>query len=227
MKQTLLIVLLGLGLVALAACTTNRDKLTDKDNNKDISTKVSVGEDRQAGPITLLDGLYKLDLNASKLTWHGEKVIGKSHSGTAVFQSGNLQVQDGKLSGGEFIIDVASLKNDENIEMLDNHLKGADFFDVTQYPTAKLVITKVEPGEDGHYKIDADLSIKDITAPVSFETVLTPADNSLSANSQFEIDRTVWGLKYGSGKFFQNLGDNMINDEIKFSISLLANRENQ
>jgi len=226
MKQTLLIILLGLGLVALAVYITSRVKPAAKDDNKRASAKIKVEGDGQSRPVALLDGSYQLDLNASWLTWHGEKVIGKSHTGTTAFQSGSLQVQDGKLSGGEFIIDVASLKDNDNIEMLGNHLKSADFFDVAHYPTAKLLITKAEAGKDGHYKIDADLTIKDVTAPVSFEAILSPTVNGLSATSQFEIDRTTWGLKYGSGKFFQNLGDNMINDEIVFTVDLQATRAN-
>ncbi|MDD3285564.1 MAG: YceI family protein [Patescibacteria group bacterium] len=226
MKQALLVIFLGFALVALTACTGNRSRQADSDDKQGESAKVSVDDKGAEGPVLLLDGSYQLDPANSQLTWHGEKVIGKGHTGTVAFQSGDLQVQDNSLSAGQFVIDLSSLKNDENIASLDNHLKSADFFDVANYPTAQLVITGIEAGEDGRYKISADLSIKDVTAPVNFEAKLAPTVNGLSASAQFEIDRTVWGLKYGSGKFFQDLGDNMINDDIVFTVNLQAVRAN-
>jgi len=226
MKQALIIIILGLGLIGLSACSFNRSPLVDE---KKSDNKLDMAEAEKEAPqdVALTDGLYRLDPLNSKFVWHGEKVIGKGHTGTVAFASGNLEIRENKLSGGEFIVDLSSLKNDENIEALDNHLKSADFFDVANYPTAKLLITKAEPEEDGNYMIAADLSIKDVTVPVSFKAKLEPEGEAVSAKAEFTIDRTLWGLKYGSGKFFQNLGDNMINDEIEFSISLLANRDNQ
>jgi len=226
MKQALLIVFLGLVLLSLTACASKSPRSENNAELGEKSAKVSLSDGESGEPLLLQDGSYGLEAEKSRLAWRGEKVIGKNHTGTVSVQSGELQVRDNKLIGGEFVIDLKSLKSDEGIEGLEKHLKSADFFDVDLYPTAKLAITGAEAGEDGFYKISADLTIKDVTAPVNFEAKLSPTAEGLSASAQFEIDRTVWGLKYGSGKFFQDLGDNMINDDIIFDVDLQANRKN-
>jgi polyisoprenoid-binding protein YceI len=228
MKQALLIIILGLGVVALSACTLGPKSPAGE--NSELNGSLSMKQEGQEEvvenipPAPLVDGNYQVDVNASILTWRGEKnLIGKAHTGTAPLRSGSLQILNGQLSGGEFIVDLNALKSDEAIEGLETHLKSADFFDVAAYPEAKLVITSVELGDDAlSYKVKADLTIKGTTAPVSFSAALSQSANVLMAISEFEIDRTVWGLQYASGKFFQDLGDKVISDEIKFGVNLQA-----
>jgi polyisoprenoid-binding protein YceI len=90
------------------------------------------------------------------------------------------------------------------------------FFGVANHPTAKLVITKVEPGNNGAYMITGDFTIKGVTVPSSFE--LSADDNSATAS--IKLDRTKYGLKYGSGSFFDNLGDKAINDDFDVNVNL-------
>lgn len=223
-KKGLFVVLLGLGLISLSACTTSQNSMPEFDDQNQSESMVELEDDMEQvvnNSVVLADASYQLDLDASTMTWYGEKAVGKSHLGTVDLQSGNLEIKDGQLVGGEFIIDMNSLKNDEEIASLDKHLKSADFFDVVNYPEAKLVITDSNSTDEPNiYQITADLTIKDITAPISFEAQIKQEANILSALSEIEIDRTTWNLQYGSGKFFQDLGDNMINDELMFKLDL-------
>lgn len=227
MKQALLIVFLGLGLVSLAACTTGRQNKTNEEVNPiNAGVVPNVQEEVAVEATPLNDGPYALDLEASKVIWRGEKtVIGKAHVGTVNLKSGSLQILAGKLAGGEFVIDMNTLKNDEGLDGLNKHLMSADFFDVATYPESKLVITGVEAGTEADtYQVEADLTIKDQTAPVNFVAKMSADNTTIKAITAFEIDRTNWGLKYGSGKFFQDLGDNLIGDEIQFNIDFQAKR---
>jgi polyisoprenoid-binding protein YceI len=160
-----------------------------------------------------------VNVEKSKVTWKGYKVTGE-HEGTIALKEGFLTYEGTKLTGGEFVIDMTTISSTdlegEWKEKLDGHLKADDFFGVANHPTAKLVITKVEPGNNGAYMITGDFTIKGVTVPSSFE--LSADDNSATAS--IKLDRTKYGLKYGSGSFFDNLGDKAINDDFDVNVNL-------
>jgi polyisoprenoid-binding protein YceI len=99
---------------------------------------------------------------------------------------------------------------------LDGHLKADDFFGTDKYPTSKLVFKKIANKGNDVYTVTADLTIKDVTAPVKFD--ITVKGNT--ATTSFKVDRTKFGIKYGSGSFFDNLGDKTINDDFELTVSL-------
>lgn len=225
MKQKYLIFVLVIGLLAFTACTSNY--YPNEENNSSESNENNQIMEIEDNQTTLVSGDYQINSADSKMTWYGYRLVGNNHRGVIDIKSGSLQVIDGQLSGGEFVIDMASLKSDDDIEALENHLKGEDFFNIAQYPEAKLVITNVLPvAESGSYQVEADLSIKDVTAPINFMAQLSQTANTLEANTELSIDRTIWNLQYGSGNFFQDLGDKVISDDIDFTVDLKANLVN-
>lgn len=169
---------------------------------------------------------YAVDTNESRLEWKGRKVTG-SHNGILMIKSGELVVTDGQLTGGNFEMDmttirVLDLSNRNMNEKLLNHLKSDDFFSIEEFPTSTFVITSATPGDSNNYSITGDLSIKGTTAPVTFDTTVDIADGTATATATIKYDRTVYDIQYGSGSFFSNLGDNMINDEIEMTVTLKA-----
>jgi len=161
-----------------------------------------------------------IDVTKSTITWTGKKVTGE-HTGMVNIKSGNLLYDNDMLSGGNFEIDMTSITNTdmegEWSDKLVGHLNSDDFFSVATFPTASLVITKVESSENGTYKISADLTIKGQTHPLSF--MATNNDSGFTAN--ITVDRTLYDIKYGSGKFFEGLGDKMIYDDFELSVNLI------
>ena len=106
---------------------------------------------------------------------------------------------------------------------LEGHLKSDDFFGVANHPTASFVITKVAPrGTEGSYKVTGDITIKGTTKEIRFNTQLTEEMGHTVAVADLELDRTDFGLRYGSGSFFDNLGDKTIYDEFELSIRLVT-----
>lgn len=160
-----------------------------------------------------------VNVEKSKVTWKGYKVTGE-HEGTVALKEGFLTYEGGKLTGGEFVVDMTTISSTdlegEWKQKLDGHLKADDFFGVENHPTAKFVITKVTEGKDGAYNVTGDFTIKGVTQSASFEL---SADET-SATAAIKLDRTKYGLKYGSGSFFDNLGDKAINDEFDLSVNL-------
>lgn len=159
-----------------------------------------------------------VDLKASDFTWHGSKVTGK-HYGKVFLKSGSVEMADGRLAGGEFVADLTSF----NITDLEGewatkfltHMKSDDFFAVEKYPTAKLKIKSVK-GD----KVTADLTVKDKTNEVQFDV---KQDGNAFIGS-LEFDRTKFGMIYGSGDFFKNLGDKMIHNEVKLDFKFVVKK---
>ncbi len=161
------------------------------------------------------------DTEKTKLLWLGEKVTGE-HNGTINLKSGWLNWQDNKIVSGEFLIDMASLKDADGSANLEGHLKSDDFFGVEKYPTAKLVITGSTAFDKGTGVVKGTLTIKDMTNPIEFKSTMQKKDDGVWFFANIVIDRTKYNVRYGSGSFFDNLGDKTIYDEFKLRVNLLV-----
>lgn len=172
-----------------------------------------------------------IDVEKSTAEWLGKKVTGQ-HNGTIKFVKGDLTVDNGKVTGGKFEMDMNSvvvldLTDAAMNAKLTGHLKSDDFFSSAKYPVSKFEITKVDvlsdPNKPGmNSTVTGNLTIKDITKSISFPAEIKIENGVLTAKADFDIDRTEWNVKYGSGKFFENLGDKMINDNFNLKLSLTA-----
>lgn len=176
---------------------------------------------------TLQDGVYTLDVAQSKIEWTGSKTLIKDYydNGTLSFTNGSVTVSDGAVATGTFTVDmnsfqVLSTSNTKATgDMLANHLKSADFFDVATYPVATIDIKSVVDG-----MVTADVTIKGITKPVTFPAAISQGGNTITGSAKFAIDRTLWDVRYGSTKFFGDLGDNVINDSVNLTLTLVATK---
>jgi len=163
----------------------------------------------------------KVDASKSKITWVGKKVTGQ-HEGTVNLKEGSLIFKGDKLKGGSFTVDMNSIsatdiKADQGKDKLDGHLKADDFFGTDKYPTSTLVFKKIGDKGNGVYTVTADLTIKGKTNPATFDVTV----KGNTANAKLVIDRTKFDIKYGSGSFFDNLGDKTINDNFDITASLV------
>ena len=171
---------------------------------------------------------YKVNTSESTIGWKGYKVTG-SHNGKVNIKSGTLKMDDGRLQGATFEIDMTSIKVEDlkggGAKKLEGHLNSDDFFGVKTYPTAKLVITKVIPyGTSGDYKLVGNLTIKKTTKEIKFKAKVTETDGKVTATSDITIDRSDFDVRYGSGSFLDGLGDKTIYDEFDLTINLIANK---
>lgn len=161
----------------------------------------------------------KVDVSKSTVNWTGKKVTGQ-HSGTINLKDGALVFKGKKLVGGTFTIDMASITctdlTGEYKGKLEGHLKSEDFFGAEKFPTATLVFKKVVVKAKNVYTVTGDLKIKGKTNPITFDLVATKN----AAATSFKIDRTKYDIKYGSGSFFENLGDKAISDDFELAVAL-------
>ena len=168
---------------------------------------------------------YKVDVEKSTLTWVGKKVTG-GHNGTINLQSGSLQFEGKKLAGGNFTINMATIKDADKSEKLEGHLKADDFFGVDKFATSTFVIKKVAPGSGNQVNVTGDLTIKGITNSITFPATLAwNADGSVTATAdKVVVDRTKFGIKFRSKGMFPDIGDKMIYDDFELSIKLVAKK---
>jgi len=171
---------------------------------------------------------YKVDTQKSVLNWDGKKVTGQ-HNGTVKFNEGTLTVDGTKLTGGMFEFDMNSITS---LDLTDagynakfiGHMKSEDFFNTTKYPTSKFVITKVTPKGGNNYDITGNMTIKNLTNPVTFPATVTVAGNTITAEGKAVLDRTKYDIRYGSKSFFENIGDKAIYDDFTINLKTVASK---
>jgi polyisoprenoid-binding protein YceI len=173
---------------------------------------------------------YGADLASSSVSFIGTKPTGQ-HAGSFSLKEGSLTVKEGALTAGNFIIDITSMKSTDKdtagSAMLKGHLLSPDFFDAGKFGTASFEVTKVEAFDSSKIKslltgathiISGNLKLKDSTKNVTFPARVSVGDAAVTAEADFNIDRTQWGMAYGNDK---SLKDKFIRPEvnIKFNIS--------
>ena len=162
--------------------------------------------------------LFAANLTKSSFHWKGTKLIGEGHHGTIKLKESKVKVKDKKFVSGEFVMDMDSIDCDDLDGKWKNkflaHIKNEDFFEVNKYKTAKLVVDKVD-GNKAYGKV----TIKDVTKEISFP--ISSKGNTYSG--MLTIDRTKFGVTYGSGNFFKNLGDKTISDDFTINYEFTIN----
>ena len=167
-----------------------------------------------------------VDTSESYVTWKGYKVTG-SHYGKVKLKEGNLAYENGQLVGGGFTIDMSTIGVEDlegsYAQKLEGHLKSPDFFGVEKYPTADFVITKViSRGTPGSYKVIGDRTIKETTKEIKVNAQIDEKEGKKVATADITVDRSEFDVRYGSGSFFDNLGDKTIYDEFELTVNLVS-----
>jgi polyisoprenoid-binding protein YceI len=101
---------------------------------------------------------------------------------------------------GEFTVEVASLST--GVEPRDAHLRSADFFAATTWPTARFVVTTVAPAGASRYSVTGDLTIRDTTRPITFEVEVLGFHTGMNGarrvglHASARLDREAFGLTW-------------------------------
>jgi polyisoprenoid-binding protein YceI len=175
-----------------------------------------------------LASAYVIDTKQSVVAWKGSMVLADNgkHTGYVYLSKGELTINKGQLAGGKFEIDMTSIeyKDKEETNSPVQHLKSADFFHVYSFPISTFVITEVTSVDGENIKITGNLTIKDATKPITFPAKIQVKDGVVNGNGKVIIDRTLWDIRYKSGKFYDNLADEAISDDIEFDMKIVAKK---
>jgi polyisoprenoid-binding protein YceI len=195
--------------------------------------KATITEEQKASEAT--GATFVVDTADSRIKFTGNGV-GKNHPGKFRISSGEVAVNNNRITGGNFVINIKSLELDEKGEMYDKklrpHLLSGDFFDAEKFNTSKFEITAVEPYEkndkdtsivDGaNFNISGNLTIKGETRNITFPAKVDLDENELTGKANFDIDRTQWKMNYGNDK---TLGDKFISETVNVKLDLKAHKK--
>lgn len=197
-----------------------------------LCLQISAYAQQAKTPIT-----YLLDVKQSKLYWKGTKTVGSKHLGYLLFNSGWLNTNAaGKLNDGMFSMNMNSISSTEHDqpaqnEKINKELKGSSFFETSTYPVSIITIKSIFPTATPHqFKVEGNLTIKKTTHPIVFFATIKQTGTTLRATAKLTIDRVKWGIHETSevsatDRFFSNLKDNIIADEIPIVLNLVFSQK--
>jgi len=169
-----------------------------------------------------------IDNESSTLNWTGKKVIGE-HTGTIKLANSFIILDEKGVKNGEINIEMTSITNTdmegEWSDKLVGHLKSADFFDTVKHPNATFTINEVIHKSETLHLASGILTIKGISNPLSFPIQIKNTDSMMEITGLAEVDRTLYGVKYGSASFFDSLGDKAINNLFELNFDLKVQRK--
>lgn len=171
----------------------------------------------EKGDSSVPEGAVRYEfLDSSKITIVGSKKVGASHEGGFNEFSGFFTLKDGKPVGNDHqvVIQMDSLFSDA--EKLTAHLKGDDFFAVSEFPTSKFDVTSLSPDGDSGYQISGNLTLRGTTKNITFPAQVSLNDGLAELNAEFKINRMDFGVSY------QGAGDNLINEDVVIRFDLEA-----
>lgn len=185
----------------------------------------------EEAPPALRDHRYRVDLEQSVIEWRGRNP-NTTHYGTVSLDGGEIIVRNSRITG-DFQIDMTSIRN-INLEgdplqpVLINHLLSDDFFFTTLFPRAHFELTSAKPIKGAtqsvpNFNVQGVLELRGIKKNLEFAAIATEGpDGEVRIESHFDMDRTRWGVIYGSTRFFEKLGMHLVFDHISIQLRLLA-----
>ena len=186
--------------------------------------------------VTIVFAALMLSAAANAQSWSIDK--GHSRVGFAITHltineiDGDFKSFDGKITSSkpdfsdasiEFTGDVNSINTD--VEARDNHLKSPDFFDVTKFGEATYTIVSGAKTNAITYDVKGKLTIKGKTQDLNCKMVIAPNGQDINVGGGFMFDRSQFDVRYGSDKFFDNLGNNMIKNEVIMTVNLQGKKQ--
>ena len=200
--------------ILLTGCANNKESATDNQQIKTTKTsKINKGD-------------YIVNKDLSTIKWTGKEITTKSHYGILDLKEGSIYVNNDGIISGKVVIDMNSINcldmSGRGKNRLEGHLRSDDFFGVNSYPEANLIFTSWSVNNLGKILYKGDLTIKNITHPITFSGSVKKIDIGYRSTINLSFDRTLYEIKFRSGKYFQNLGDKLILDNIDISAEIVT-----
>lgn len=140
--------------------------------------------------------------------------------------TGAIRFDPGHVERSSVDVTIQTASIDTGVDARDAHLRSADFFDVGQYPTATFTSTSVE-GSGERFVINGELTIKDITHPVTVTAEYLGSDTNPSGveiagfSARGKLNRRAFGLNWNQAL---ESGGVLVGDEIRLAFEIQASR---
>ena len=176
--------------------------------------------------VVLSASLFMLFAFTTPANWNVDKAHSKlsftvTHLGisdvSGLFKNFDVKISSSKDDFSDAVFDlsadVASINTE--VDMRDNHLKSADFFDVATYPKLTFKSTSIKPAGKNRYQLTGDLSLHGVTKPVTMNVLYRgTVENPMSKKptSGFQVTGTIRRSDFGIGEKFPAP---MISDDVQ------------
>jgi polyisoprenoid-binding protein YceI len=173
---------------------------------------------------TLPAGTFNIDPTHSRVGFSARHAMVTKVRGSFNDFTGSAVVSDGVAS---INIDITVASVDTRNADRDGHLQSADFFDVANFPKITFASTSVKESGSDKISVEGNLTIKDVTKPISIEFEYSGAATDPFGNARFgfegaaEINRKDFGLTWNAAL---ETGGILVSENIKleFEISTIA-----
>jgi polyisoprenoid-binding protein YceI len=135
----------------------------------------------------------------------------------------HINAEDPTKSTAQVKINVASITTHQ--DQRDAHLRSPDFFDVEKYPEMTFSSTAVDQVDDDTYRMTGDLTVKDVTRPVTIEITYNGSAKDPFGNlragfeGKAQVNRKDWGLTWNAAL---ETGGFLVSDKIRLEFDVSA-----
>jgi polyisoprenoid-binding protein YceI len=160
---------------------------------------IEIAINSAAEPVTIKSGTAALSPDNTKIQFvcaHMKPKRPDPRTGHFAKFTGKAQIDAAANSLKSVSVEIDTNSITTEFDKLTNHLKSPDFFEVRQYPTAKFESTKITPGQ-GQSQITGKLTLHGVTKEISFPATVSITPSGLSLQSEFNIDRSQFGMTFG------------------------------
>jgi polyisoprenoid-binding protein YceI len=170
-------------------------------------------------------GDYAVDAAHTRIGIRARHAMVTTVRGAFTEFTGTAHLDTAKPAASSVTLRIATASIDTGTPDRDAHLRSPDFLDVEQYPEMVFTSTSVEQVVEDTYRVGGDLTIKDVTRPVSIDFTLTGSALDPFGNMRvgFEgalaIKRSDWQLTYNT---VLDTGGVLISDRIQVEFDVSA-----
>ncbi len=174
-----------------------------------------------AAPVSAAD-TYKLDASHTAITFHIDHFGFSKPSGKFMNVEGTVTLDEKTPADSKVSVSIPVGMINTGVAKLDEHLKGKDFFDVEQFPTATFVSDKVEVKDATSATVTGLLTLHGVSKPVTLDVKLNKiAENMMKKQTAgFTASTTLKRSDFGITNYLPNLGD-----DVRIEIESEANKE--
>ncbi|PVE13594.1 YceI family protein [Streptomyces scopuliridis] len=196
-----------------------------KNDSAQTATSAGTATATVAPALAALTGEYTIDPAHSTISFTVRHAMVTNVRGTFTEHEGSLSLDGTNPAGSSASIEVSIASVDTGIADRDGHLRSADFFDAETFPKMSFHSTSVEQLDAETYRLTGDLSIKDVTRPLTIDLEFNGSATDVYGNERvgFEGSATIlrsdWGLTWNAAL---ETGGVMVSDKVKLNFDISA-----
>jgi polyisoprenoid-binding protein YceI len=176
---------------------------------------------------TTLTGDYDLDTVHSRLGFAAKHAMVTTVRGQFATYTAEIHLDEENVANSSARIEIDAASIDTGNTQRDDHVRGADFFEVATHPKITFVSTSAEKTGDDQFVLHGDLTIRGVTKPVSIDfeqtgAAIDPWGNfRVGFEGSTKINRTDWGVSFNAPL---SAGGLLVGEQITLALDISAVR---